>query len=214
MMSANEPSKGDVVLGGNNELAYAAILGGIEGAKKRLGQAQTFSDKTAAIREIEKYDPFLAQEATQQLIKLSLNISPESIESINKAFTEVIQSATIPGDPALLEPLKQLSLNLVAGFNELGRRWAKILIDIDFEISQFKQPEEPCFPWLNPSIDPVKLQETLADLNREKDMEVEKCAKTFPRKNTVAKTTQPQNRTGKKSIYLQGVEKILKHRNG
>jgi hypothetical protein len=62
-----EPTNTDVVLGGESQQITSVVLGGIEGARRRLANAQTFRDRVDAIQLLNQYSPEEAKLATHSL---------------------------------------------------------------------------------------------------------------------------------------------------
>jgi hypothetical protein len=75
-----EPTNTDAVLGGKSPQVTSAVLGGIEGARRRLELAQTFSDRVEASRLLNQYSPD------------TLAIDPETY--YQKLLSKIINSTT------------------------------------------------------------------------------------------------------------------------
>ena len=114
-----EPTDTDAVLGGKIAQSSDAVLGGIQGARRRLELAQTFSDRHKAIQALAKYSPEEARLATQQL--LTIKFRPIG----NTAWSQADQ-----------DQLRQANENAVKGFMALGQLIGQAFTNVQPQISQ------------------------------------------------------------------------------
>jgi hypothetical protein len=83
-----EPTNTDAVLGGKSQQVTSAVLGGIEGARRRLEIAQTFRDRVEASQLLDQYSPGSAIDPVAYHAKLLSKI----IRNITKLRTTRFKS--------------------------------------------------------------------------------------------------------------------------
>jgi hypothetical protein len=203
----NQPTNTDAVLGGNNQTT-AAVIGGIEGAKRRFHQAKEFRQRYAAWLEIAKYDPTEAERLSNQLIRLNIKINEADVQKINHAIMSV-QQATVnmasviaPAFKIAVDVYQQLAQTQTSGINQ-----NQYQVEVDLEKFTFTSPQPPLeevtqglraligqSATLEELSEAIRLFNAQTEAEREKDEEREK--------KHLAKFNQ--------CSYLSGLEQVIK----
>jgi len=96
-----EPTNTDAVLGGESQQVTSAVLGGIENARRRLANAQTFCDRAEAVVLLSQYNREEAELAAINSEKV--RFYEISCPKVYQAFSELFFSAYEKIKPSISE---------------------------------------------------------------------------------------------------------------
>ena len=230
-----EPTDTDAVLGGKIAQSSDAVLGGIQGARRRLELAQTFSDRHKAIQALAKYSPEEARLATQQL--LTIKFRPIGNTAWSQADQDQLRQANenaVKGFMALgqligqaftnVQPQISQALNNLAALSSVNPEQMAQAVTEQMSISQLAkkletEPQKPKFILPNAVTEQVSISQLAKKLKTEPEqpkftlvLEDTPEAVTEQVEMVVSIPPSPPNKPKaktEKSAYLQGVEKII-----
>ena len=188
----NQPTQYDAIKGGDNQTT-AAVLGGIEGARRRFHQAKKFRQRYAAWLEIAKYDPAEAERLSNQLIRLNIELDEAGVQKINDAIASVQQAAV-----NMATTIAPAFKNIIDRFQYLEQlRRNGVISDYEYvsSLRELQNMNTPSFPEKKAESKGILLRiwdaKDEAEWRKEKELEKKHIAKL------------------KQSSYLDGVERII-----
>jgi hypothetical protein len=130
------PTNADAILGGESHQVTSAVLGGIEGARRRLALAQTFSDQSEAIRLLSHYSLEEAKLALRQLFKISPNIPLEAFHATNETIQTIANRASSQEIQEAQEQIGQIN-------NDAIQNLKLLTVSIKSDFKRFKMKQKP-----------------------------------------------------------------------